>query len=137
MNDKPPNDMPRSEREVEVELAARPNPGSEPRPDSRPNLKPNPRPNPSPQWFGAVILGCLTLATVWILTYTLAPLPGQHALGGWNYAIVGVLLSLFIGLSMVWRGDPLDRRRQEVRAAMAGRRGRAGGGDGSAAGSAG
>jgi hypothetical protein len=52
---------------------------------------------PSPPWFGAVILGCLALATVWILTYTLSPLPGQHALGGWNYAIVGAFLGLFIG----------------------------------------
>jgi hypothetical protein len=37
---------------------------------------------PSPPWFGGLILGCLTLATAWILTYTLAPLPGQNALGG-------------------------------------------------------
>ena len=61
---------------------------------------------PSPPWFGAVILGCLGVAAVWILTYTLAPLPGQHALGGWNYVFVGVFLTLFIGLSMAWHGDP-------------------------------
>ena len=87
---------------------------------------------PSPPWFGAVILGCLAVATAWILTYTLAPVPGQHALGGWNYVIVGVFLGLFIGLSMLWHGDPLEKSRQEVRAA------RAKSGDrGSAAGSAG
>ena len=66
-------------------------------------------PEPSKPWFGAVILGSLTLAAVWVLTYTLAPLPGQSALGGWNYAIVGVLLTAFIGLSMEWRGDPPER----------------------------
>jgi hypothetical protein len=66
---------------------------------------------PSPPWFGGLILGCLTAATAWILTYTLAPLPGQHALGGWNYVIVGVLLTLFIGLAMVWHGDPPEADR--------------------------
>jgi len=76
---------------------------------------------PSPPWFGAVILGCFAAATVWILTYTLSPLPGQHALGGWNYAIVGVLLSSFIGLSMLWHGDPLEKGRQEARAGRASR----------------
>ena len=93
---------------------------------------------PSPPWFGAVILGCLTLATVWILTYTLSPLPGQHALGGWNYAIAGVLLSLFVGLSMRWHGDPLEKSRQEARAARATQPPSAKqGGQGPAAGSAG
>jgi hypothetical protein len=87
---------------------------------------------PSPPWFGAVILGCLTVATAWILTYTLAPLPGQHALGGWNYAIVGIFLSCFIGLSMLWHGDPLEKSRQEARAAQAEQTGK-----GSAAGHAG
>jgi hypothetical protein len=62
--------------------------------------------SPSKPWFGGLILSCLTLATAWVLTYTLAPLPGQNALGGWNYAIAGVLLVSFIGLSMEWRGDP-------------------------------
>ena len=64
---------------------------------------------PSPPWFGALILGCLTLAAAWILTYTLAPLPGQDLLGGWNYVVVGVLLTFFLGLSMQWRGDPPGR----------------------------
>ncbi|GAA1981532.1 cell division protein CrgA [Catenulispora subtropica] len=64
---------------------------------------------PSPPWFGGLILGCLALATAWILTYTLSPLPGQKALGGWNYVVVGVLLTFFIGLSMEWRGDPPQR----------------------------
>lgn len=92
---------------------------------------------PSPPWFGAVILGCLALATAWILTYTLSPLPGQHALGGWNYAIVGVFIGLFIGLSMLWHGDPLEKSRQEARAARTERSSGVGGGKGSAAGSAG
>jgi hypothetical protein len=91
---------------------------------------------PSPPWFGAAILGCLAVATVWILTYTLSPLPGQHALGGWNYAIVGVFISLFMGLSMLWHGDPLERSRQESRAART-ERGGGSGGNNSAAGSAG
>jgi len=60
----------------------------------------------SKPWFGGLILGCLALATGWVLTYTLAPLPGQRVLGGWNYAIVGLLLTFFVGLSMEWRGDP-------------------------------
>jgi L-lactate permease len=72
---------------------------------------------PSPPWFGALILSCPALATAWILTYTLSPLPAQNALGGWNYAIVGALLTLFITLSMAWHGDPLDKTRQEARAA--------------------
>lgn len=92
---------------------------------------------PSPPWFGAVILGCLTVATVWILTYTLSPLPGQNALRGWNYAIVGVFLSLFMGLSMRWHGDPLEKSRQEARAAQSARTARAEQGTkGSAAGNA-
>ena len=64
---------------------------------------------PSPPWFGGVVLACLAVATAWILTYTLAPLPGQNALGGWNYVIVGVFLVGFIGLSMDWHGEPPDR----------------------------
>ncbi|NUR25642.1 MAG: hypothetical protein HOV83_07290 [Catenulispora sp.] len=68
---------------------------------------------PSPPWFGGLILSCLVLATAWILTYTLAPLPGQNALGGWNYVIVGVLLTLFMGLSMEWRGDPRRTEKTE------------------------
>ncbi|ACU70295.1 hypothetical protein Caci_1372 [Catenulispora acidiphila DSM 44928] len=78
---------------------------------------------PSPPWFGALILGSLTTATIWILTYTLSPLPGQHALGGWNYAIVGALLSTFIALSMRWHGDPLEKSRREARSARAERSG--------------
>jgi hypothetical protein len=74
---------------------------------------------PSPPWFGGVILGCLTVGAVWILTYTLAPIPGQHALGGWNYAIVGVFLTSFIGLSMAWHGDPLEESRRKARDARA------------------
>jgi len=69
---------------------------------------------PSPPWFGALILGCLALATAWILTYTLTPLPGQGRLGGWNYVIVGVLLMLFMSLSMVWRGDPREAKTEET-----------------------
>lgn len=71
---------------------------------------------PSPPWFGALILASLTLATIWILTYTLSPIPGQHALGGWNYAIAALFLTLFITLSMLWHGDPLERSRREARA---------------------
>ncbi|MBW8805449.1 MAG: cell division protein CrgA [Catenulisporales bacterium] len=70
---------------------------------------------PSPPWFGGLILACLTVATAWILTYTLAPLPGQNTLGGWNYAVVGVLLTFFIGLSRAWHGDPPERQRAETR----------------------
>lgn len=64
---------------------------------------------PSKPWFGGVILACLTLSAVWVLTYTLAPLPGQKALGGWNYVVVGALLSAFIGLSKAWHGEPPRR----------------------------
>jgi hypothetical protein len=64
---------------------------------------------PSKPWFGAVILACLALATVWVLTYTLTPLPGQRTLGGWNYVVVGLLLTAFIGLARLWHGDPPER----------------------------
>ena len=66
-------------------------------------------PQPSPPWFGGLILAALTLAAIWVLTYTLAPLPGQRTLGGWNYAIVGALLIAFVGLSMDWHGEPPER----------------------------
>jgi hypothetical protein len=75
---------------------------------------------PSKPWFGGVILACLALAAVWVLTYTLAPLPGQKALGGWNYVVVGTLLSGFIGLSKAWHGEPPHR---SERAGQAGRTG--------------
>jgi len=67
---------------------------------------PNP---PSKPWFGGVILGCLTLAAIWVLTYTLAPLPGQRELGGWNYVVVGALLTAFIRLAKAWQGEPPRR----------------------------
>lgn len=64
---------------------------------------------PSRPWFGGLILTCLTLAAVWVLTYTLAPLPGQRSLGGWNYAVVGALLTAFIWLSKAWQGEEPQR----------------------------
>ena len=66
-------------------------------------------PTPSPPWFGGLILASLAIATAWTLTYTLAPLPGQRQLGGWNYAVVGLFLMLFVGLSMDWHGDPPEQ----------------------------
>lgn len=69
---------------------------------------------PSPPWFGGLILACAILATAWILTYTLAPLPGQNALGGWNYVAVGVLLTLFIELSREWHGDLPEREKADA-----------------------
>lgn len=66
-------------------------------------------PAPSRPWFGGLILTCLTLAAVWVLTYTLAPLPGQRTLGGWNYVVVGALLTGFIWLSKAWRGEESQR----------------------------
>jgi hypothetical protein len=70
---------------------------------------PEPTRPPSKPWVGGVILTCLTLAAVWVLTYTLAPLPGQRALGGWNYVAVGALLTAFISLSRAWHGEPPRR----------------------------
>jgi len=64
---------------------------------------------PSRPWFGGLILTCLTLAAVWVLTYTLAPLPGQRSLGGWNYVVVGALLTAFIWLSKAWQGEEPQR----------------------------
>jgi len=64
---------------------------------------------PSRPWFGGLILTCLALAALWVLTYTLAPLPGQRSLGGWNYVAVGALLTAFIWLSKTWRGEESQR----------------------------
>lgn len=64
---------------------------------------------PSKPWVGGVILACLTLAAVWVLTYTLAPLPGQRALGGWNYAAAGALLTGFVSMARRWHGEPPRR----------------------------
>lgn len=53
---------------------------------------------PSAPWVGWAIVVLFLLAIAWIVTFTLGPVPGQAALGGWNYlvaiglAIGGVVL---------------------------------------------
>ncbi|HVU72484.1 MAG TPA: cell division protein CrgA [Mycobacteriales bacterium] len=58
---------------------------------------------PSPPWYGALILVLFLFAVVWIVGYTIGPLPGQTALGGWNYLIaIGAAIGA-VGMLTSWR----------------------------------
>ncbi len=61
------------------------------------------RKGPSPAWYGWVTVVLLLLAVVWLISYTLGPVPGQSALGGWNYAVALVLLLGGVGMLTNWR----------------------------------
>ena len=58
---------------------------------------------PSPPWFGWVIVVLLLAAVVWIVSYTLGPLPLQDDLGGWNYLIAIGLAVGGVGMLTRWR----------------------------------
>lgn len=58
---------------------------------------------PSPTWVGATILGLFAVAIVWLTGYTLGPIPGQSALGSWNYLIVVAAFLGAVGLLTRWR----------------------------------
>ena len=58
---------------------------------------------PSPPWVGATILVLFAVAIVWLIGYTLGPIPGQGALGSWNYVVViGAFLGA-VALLTRWR----------------------------------
>jgi hypothetical protein len=58
---------------------------------------------PSPPWYGAVILVLFLLAVAWIVAYTLGPVPGQGALGGWNYVVALGLVGGAMTMLTNWR----------------------------------
>lgn len=58
---------------------------------------------PSPRWVGATILACFVVAVVWLIGYTLGPIPGQSALGSWNYLVVVAAFLVGVGLLTRWR----------------------------------
>jgi hypothetical protein len=58
---------------------------------------------PSPPWYGAVIIVLFLLAIVWIIGYTIGPIPGQTTLGGWNYLIAIGLAVTAVGMLTSWR----------------------------------
>lgn len=58
---------------------------------------------PSPPWYGVLIVVLLLLAVAWIVGYTLGPVPGQTALGGWNYVIAVGLAVTGVVLLTRWR----------------------------------
>jgi hypothetical protein len=58
---------------------------------------------PSPAWYGWLTLALLMLAVLWLVSYTLGPIPGQATLGGWNYAVAVVLLLGGVGMLTNWR----------------------------------
>jgi hypothetical protein len=67
-------------------------------------VRPTPKKKgPSPAWYGAVTLVVLLLAVVWLIAYTMGPIPGQSALGSWNYAIAFGLLIGGVALLTNWR----------------------------------
>ncbi len=58
---------------------------------------------PSPAWYGAAILVLFAIGIIWIVGYSLGPLPGQTALGGWNYAVALVVILAAVGMLTSWR----------------------------------
>jgi hypothetical protein len=60
---------------------------------------------PSPPWFGALLLGILTLWAGVLLTYTLLDLAWQQALGAWNYVAAVVLILVAAVMLRLWHGD--------------------------------
>ena len=58
---------------------------------------------PSPAWVGATILVLFAVAIIWLIGYTLGPIPGQSTLGSWNYVIVVVAFLGGVGLLTRWR----------------------------------
>jgi hypothetical protein len=61
---------------------------------------------PSPPAYGALIAGLILAAIAVLLTYTLSPLPGQLALGGWNYVLAAGLVLSAIVLARFWVPTP-------------------------------
>lgn len=49
---------------------------------------------PSPTWVPITFMVLFAVAIVWLIGYTLGPLPGQDSLGAFNYVIV---VAAFIG----------------------------------------
>jgi hypothetical protein len=58
---------------------------------------------PSPVWVPVTFMVLFAVAIVWLIGYSLGPMPGQGALGGWNYAIVVVAFLGAVSLLTRWR----------------------------------
>lgn len=61
---------------------------------------------PSPPAYGALIAGLILSAVIVLLSYTLYPVPGQLALGAWNYALAAGLVASAIVLARLWVPTP-------------------------------
>jgi hypothetical protein len=56
------------------------------------------------RWWGGLYTAGLFGSAGWLLIYTLLPIPGVDALGGWNYVIALALLTTVPAVSWIWRG---------------------------------
>jgi hypothetical protein len=70
---------------------------------------------PSPPSYGALIAGLILAAIAVLLTYTLFPLPGQMALGDWNYALAAGLVLSAIVLAKLWVPTPWIQQDESFR----------------------
>lgn len=61
---------------------------------------------PSPPAYGAVIAGLILAAIAVLLSYTLFPVPGQLALGNWNYVLAAVFVLSAMVLARFWVPTP-------------------------------
>ncbi len=60
---------------------------------------------PSPPWYGGVAALMFFASFGWVAAYALGPLPGQGALGGWNYAVTVGLFAASVVMIRFWRAD--------------------------------
>ena len=58
---------------------------------------------PSPPWYGGVAALMFFGSFGWVAAYTLGPLPGQGALGDWNYAVTAGLFVASVVMIRFWR----------------------------------
>jgi membrane protein DedA with SNARE-associated domain len=72
-------------------------------------------PDGPPQWLGTAMSVSLLIGFGWQLGYTLGPLPGQGALGPWNYLVTGVCLVVFVTLGWVARQQRQRNQRTAAR----------------------
>jgi alkane 1-monooxygenase len=65
---------------------------------------PNMNRAPSSPFRGGLSLSMIFASFAWILAYVWGPLPGQEALGGWNYVIPAILFVAPTAVMRTWRG---------------------------------
>lgn len=58
---------------------------------------------PSPPWYGGAAALMFFGSFGWVTAYALGPLPGQGALGAWNYAVTGALFAASVVMMRFWR----------------------------------